>query len=161
MADQPSDEEIARWQRRIAVDSNNRGWQLAELAERTPSQTDEMVHAAHASALLWRRIGTDLNAARAHMLLGQAHGLAGDGALALRYAKASFDYFTAHECPDWEIAFAHAAMACAAHAAGEQALHDVHYREAKRLGEVIAEAEDRVVFMKTFCRIPSPKQAPD
>ena len=153
MTDRPSDEEIAKWRKWFARESNNRGWELVELAQRTPAQAEEMVHAAHASALLWGKSGTDLNAARAHLLLGVVHGLAGDGALALRYAKVSLDYFTAHDCPDWEIAYAHAAMACAAHAAGDRGLHERHYREAARRNEAIADPEDREIFMRTFRQI--------
>jgi hypothetical protein len=150
MADRPSGDEIAKWRKWFAVESNNRGWALVELAERTPAQAEEMLHAAHASALLWSKAGTDLNAARAHLLLGMAHGLSGSGALALGYAQASFNYFAAHDCPDWEIAFAHAAMACAARAAGDPVLHERHYREARRRGEAIVNPEDREVFLRTF-----------
>jgi hypothetical protein len=155
VANRPPDEEIAKWRKWFAMESNNRGWELVELAQRTPAEAEEMVNAAHASALLWSKIGTDVNTARAHLLLGLVHGLAGDAALALRYAQASLDYFAVRECPDWEIAFAHAAMACAAHAAGDQGLHERHYREAAGQGEAIADPEDREIFMRTFRQIAS------
>ena len=89
------------------------------------------------------------------MLLGMAHALAGDGPLALRYAMLAFNYFNEHEAPDWEQAFAHATLAAAAHAAGNLELHGEHYAEATRLGEAIADPEDRAVFMKSFARVPS------
>jgi hypothetical protein len=148
--------EALKWQRRFAAEANNSAWSLVELVDRTPAQTDEMLDAAHASAHLWRPIGTDLNQARSQLLLGLAHGLAGNGALATRYATASLEYFTRHECPDWEIAFVHAAMACAARAAGNVADHGKHYGEAARRGEAIANLEDRTVFLRTFDRIPPP-----
>lgn len=151
----PNPEEEARWRRRFAADANNLAWSLVELEQRTPAQTDAMLDAAHASAHLWSAIGTDLHRARGQMLLGIAHGLAGNGALALRYAGACLDYFLDHECPDWEIAFAHAGMACAAAAAGDATLHAQHYAHARRLGDAIADPEDRAVFMKTFERIPA------
>jgi hypothetical protein len=149
-----SEEETPKWRRRFAAEANNTGWSLVELVDRTPAQTEEMLDAAHASAHLWKQIGTDLHRARSQLLLGLAHGLAGNGTLATRYATASFDYFTRHECPDWEIAFAHAAMACAAGAAGNVADHGKHYGEAARLGVAIADAEDRAIFKKTFDRVP-------
>jgi hypothetical protein len=157
--ERPTDEEIARWQRWFAIECNNRAWQIAESEARTPAQTEEMLNAAHAAALYWNSVGTDLNAARAKMLLGHAHGLAGIAPLALRYAKESFDYFSSHESPDWEVAFAHAVMAGAAHAHGDRALHERHYREAARLGEEIADAEDREVFMRCFRQVPRPSVA--
>jgi hypothetical protein len=153
MAERPSAEDIARWHKWFAVTCNNRGWELIERRDRTPSDVHEMLHAAHAAAWHWTRVGTPLNEARAHMLLGMAHALAGDGPLALRYATLSFNYFNEHEAPDWEQAFAHATLAAAADAAGRADLHAEHYPEAQRLGASIAEAGDREVFQRTFTQI--------
>lgn len=114
-----------------------------------------MLHAAHAAAWHWARVGTALNEARANMLLGMAHGLADDGNLALRYARLSFNYFNEHDAPVWEQAFAHATLAAAASAAGDRDLHAEHYAEAARLGDSIADAEDREVFLRTFRNVRS------
>ena len=114
-----------------------------------------MLHAAHAAAWHWTRVGTELNEARASMLLGMAHALNGDGPLSLRYAMSSFNYFNEHPAPDWEQAFAHATLAAAAHAAGDTAQYAEHYSEAARLGEVIAEPDDRDVFRRTFHQVPT------
>lgn len=115
-----------------------------------------MLHAAHASAYHWSRIGTDLNKARAQMLLGHVHAALGMGATALVYAKESFEYLAAHNPPDWEIAFAHAVLAHAAAAAGEVDLHRLHFARAAELGRSIADDEDREFFLKTFNTIPAP-----
>jgi hypothetical protein len=152
----PTTEEALNWRRRLAAASNNAGWSLVEKAERTPAETDAMLDAAHASAHLWHGIGTELHRARAHMLLAFAHGLAGNAALATRYATATLDYFRSHDCPDWEIAFAHAAAACAAHAAGDRATHAAQHATALRLAGRIADAEDRAVFDRTFARVALP-----
>jgi len=154
MSGRPSSDEIAKWQKWFAVACNNRAWELIELPSRTPAEGHELLHAAHAAAWHWARVGTDLHAARAQMLLGFAHAVAGDGPLALRYAMASFNYFNEHEAPDWEQAFAHATLAAAARAAGEADLHAEHYAEAARLGAAIADADDREVFMRSFRRVP-------
>lgn len=156
MSDRPSADEIATWQKRFAVVCNNRAWQLVEKAERTPSEVHEMLHAAHASAWHWARVGTALNEARANLLLGLAHALASEGPLALRYAMSAFNYFNEHEAPDWEQAFAHASLAAAAKAAGNPELHREHYAEAQRLGEAIADSEDRAVFERSFRQVPRP-----
>ena len=115
-----------------------------------------MLHAAHASAWHWARVGTALNEARASMLLGMAHALASEGPLALRYAPSAFNYVNEHEAPDWEQAFAHAALAAAAKAAGDHDLHVEHYAEAQRLGDAIADPEDRAVFQRSFVQVPRP-----
>ncbi|MGC4084944.1 MAG: hypothetical protein QM736_23215 [Vicinamibacterales bacterium] len=156
MADRPSSDDISQWHKRFAVACNNRAWELVERADRTPSEVHEMLHAAHASAWHWARVGTALNEARAHMLLGMAHALAGDGSLALRYAMLAFNYFNEHDAPDWEQAFAHATLAAAARSAGNAALHAEHYAEAERLGAAIADVDDRNVFLRSFVQIPRP-----
>ena len=155
MTDRPSPEDISKWQKWFAVSCNNRAWALVEQAARTPTESHEMLHAAHAAAWHWARVGTDLNDARAQMLLGMAHALAGDGPLALRYAMSSFNYFNEHQAPDWEQAFAHATLAAAAHAAGDTALHAEHYAEAVRKGDTIADHENRDVFLRTFRQVPT------
>jgi hypothetical protein len=124
--------------------------------DRTAAQTDEMIHAAHASAHLWSGIGTDLHRARGDTLLGFVHGLAGNGALAMRYATSSLEYFSTHDCPDWEIAFVHAGMACAARANRDASTHAKHFAEAQRRATLIADPEDRAIFMKAFERVPVP-----
>lgn len=156
MSERPSPDDISQWQKRFAVACNNRAWELIERADRTPSEVHEMLHAAHASAWHWARVGTALNEARANMLLGLAHALVGDGPLGLRYAMLAFNYFNEHEAPDWEQAFAHAALAAAAKGAGDAALHAEHYAEAERLGLAIADDQDRDIFMRSFTQIRKP-----
>ena len=156
MDSHPSQEEISECQRWFGIECNNRAWRLAESPSRTPEETEEMLHAAHAAAWHWSQVGTPLNAARARMLPGHAHALAGCGTLALDYATSGLAYFTAHESPDWEVAFAHAVMASAALASGERPLHAHHHGEAARLGNAIEDADDREIFMRTFRQIPAP-----
>lgn len=156
MPHHPTESEISQWQRWFAIECNNCAWSIADAEERTPTATEEMLHAAHAAAFHWSKVGTDLNVARANMLLGYAHALAGNGGLALRYASGSLDYFRSRDSPDWEVAFAHAVMASAAHAQGDRSLHDRHYQEAARRGETIADAGDREVFMRSFGHVPRP-----
>jgi len=155
MAERPSADEIAKWHRWFAIECNNRAWQLAEQAERSAPETDAMLEAAHAAALHWRAIGTELNVIRARLLLAHVLALV-DDPLAMPHARASFEYLTSRSSPDWELAFAHAALANAARASGDRTLYADHYREAARLGDAIASAEDKRIFMASFVRIPRP-----
>ncbi len=138
------------------MEMNNRAWAIAENRARTSAEEEEMLHAAHGAALHWSRVGTDRNKAAADMLLGQVYAVLGHGAPAIRYARRSHEYITSNESPDWEIAFAHAVLANAARAAGETALYETEYALAKRLGESIADNEDKEIFENSFARIPSP-----
>lgn len=156
MPDAPNEEELSRWHRRFAVDCNNRAWRLSEAATRSASEDEEMLGAAHAAALHWSKVGTDLHAARAQMLLGHVHALLGNGALAMHYADASFAYVASHDAPDWERAFAHAVLANAAAAAGNSALHARHHAIAGDIGLALPDAEERAIFEATFRRVPAP-----
>ncbi len=148
--------EVADWHRYFAIEGNNVGWRLSELAERTADQTEEMVLAAHASAFHWSQVGTELHLARARMLLGHVLAAAGQGAEALKQARLANETLSRQACPDWEIAFQHAILAHAAHAADEHALHVEEHRKARQAAEAIEDPEDRQVFDATFVRIPVP-----
>ena len=49
MAERPSPEEVAVWQKRLASQANNRAWALAEALHRSPEEDEEMLQAAHAA----------------------------------------------------------------------------------------------------------------
>ena len=151
-----SPEEIARSHRWHAIECNNLAWRLSDEPSRSPSEGAEMLHAAHASAFHWAKVGTELHQARAKMLLAHVHAALGMGPSALAYAQQSFDEISAHQPPDWELAFLHAVLAHAAFSAGEGDLHQRQYRKAQECGEAIADPEDKAIFFKTFNRIPSP-----
>jgi hypothetical protein len=156
MSQQPSSEELTRWHRWFAVESNNRAWQLADQAARSPAEDDEMLNSAHAAALHWAAVGTPLNEARARLLLGHVHASLGHGHLAVRYARASHTYLVGVDSSDWEIAFSHAVMAHAAAAAGDAAVHRESYGAARASGDSIADPQDRAIFEATFAHIPPP-----
>jgi hypothetical protein len=157
MAEAPAREDVAKWNRWFAVECNNRAWRLAEQPSRTPAEDEEMVHAAHAAALHWSKVGTALHEARAAMLLGQVHALVGDGKRALHYARGAFAFVTARDdTPAWEIAFAHAVLANAAAANDERSLHHTHYARAKALGGALTDDEERAIFEATFRTVPAP-----
>lgn len=156
MANGPTEAEIATSHRWFAVECNNAAWAIADQPTRTSAETDHMLHAAHAAAWHWGQVGTAVNTARAELLLGHAHALAGHGDLARRYAQSSFDYVSSHDSPDWERAMVHAVLANAAHAAGDTALHRSCLRDAQRLTREIADADDRAIVEVMLNRIPAP-----
>ncbi len=159
MTEQTSDDDVRKWHRRFAIDANNRAWALAEMAQRSPAEDAEMLDVAHASAWHWSKVGTAHNTALADMLLAQVHALVGDGAPAMRHAEAMFAYFGARESEPWEIAFAHAVLAHAAHAAHDDARHRQHYATASDLGAALANVEERAIFDATFRTVPAPGAA--
>lgn len=147
--------DITTWHKRFAVETNNRAWDLA-IQPRTPAQDREMLDAAHASAWHWSAIGTELNRMRATMLLAEVHAVLGHGVSAFEFAREMHAYFTTHQSPDWEIAFAHTIYAHAASLVGANAVYFRAYETATRAIQAIARDEDRDIVMKTFSKVPRP-----
>jgi hypothetical protein len=155
MAEAPTDDERRAWHRRFAVDANNRAWALVEQAELAPSDREELLRAAYASAHHWGQVGTSQQHALAALLLAIAHARLGHADLARHHATAGSAYFDGRASEPWERAFAHAAMAAAASVAGDTEGHAKHYRLAREIGATL-DVEDRTIFSATFCRIPAP-----
>ncbi|MCI0345997.1 MAG: hypothetical protein L0221_11230 [Chloroflexi bacterium] len=111
--------------RRLGVDLFNFTWTLIEKADRTPAETDTMIHAAHASRYHWSKAGTTVNLgrgewqiARVYSVLGRAEPARWHAARCLAYAEAAG---AAGEAEDWDLPSAYEAMARAAAIAGETA----------------------------------------
>ena len=155
MTNTPDENDPVKWHRYFAIECNNRAWELS-VAQRGETEDEEMLNAAHASALHWQVAGDELNRMRARMLLAEVHALLGLGRSAFGYARAMRDFFLSRDTEDWELAFTHAICAHAAHAAGMQDEHARAYDEAMRAIEAIAGDEDREIVMQTFTQVPAP-----
>lgn len=155
MPHQPEDTDVNAWQRYLAMESNNRAWQLA-VTERSTDQDREMLNAAHAAAWHWQQVGTELHHKRAVLLLAEVHALLGLGTTALAYAQEAHQYLLRVESPDWEVAYAHTVLAHAAAVIGAAALHECAYTEARAALDRVADAEDRRIVEQTFTLIPLP-----
>ena len=149
MPNSPQDNDLAAWHRFFAIEYNNRAWDLA-VQSRTPIEDEEMLNAAHAAALHWAAGGDELNQMRAKMLLAEVHALLGYGTSALAYAQRMCRFFLSRETPDWEVAFAHAIHAHAAHAAGEINVFKAAYAEASQALNAISDPDDRAIVQQTF-----------
>ncbi len=154
MHDAIPEADLARAHKHFAVECNNRAWRLSEQPLRNAAEDGEMLDAAHAAAFHWSKVGNELNAARAAMLLGHVHALLGHGDMALHFSRDAFDFVTRRESPAWEVAFAHAVLANAAAAARDAPNHCAHYAQAKALGAALDD-EDRAYFDAMFRTIPS------
>lgn len=156
MADTPSSEEVARWQRRLAAQANNRAWRLSELPSRTPLEDEEMLQAAHASIYFWRLAGNAGNRAHAAQLVAHVYALLKLPNPAKHYLAQSEPYFLQQDCEPWERACAFAVKASVAAAAGQSEAHASSYREAERLIALLPDPEDREILNATLHVIPRP-----
>ena len=155
MAEKLTQEQQYAAHRWFAIECNNLCWDLTTAA-RTAEQNAEMLHATHAAAFHWGRIGERIHHMRADLLLAHVHALLGMGNSALGYARSCHEYFTTHETADWELAFSHAILAQAAAASGNGALHASAYADAEAALANIADVEDRAIVAATFALIPAP-----
>lgn len=156
MAEKPTPEDVALWQRRLASQANNRAWTLAEMLQRSPEDDEEMLQAAHAAMYFWKIVGTPSNHAHAAQLLAHVYALLKLPGPAAQYLSKSLPQFTQHECAPWELAFAHAVAANVASAEGDAAAYAKHYSEAKAAALRITDPETREMFSATLHVVSAP-----
>lgn len=133
--------------RKMAVDLFNRVWELIEKTDRTAEEGDTMLHAAHASRYHWEQIGTALNLSRGEWQISRVYALLNRAEPALYHARRSLEICERNGIGDFDIAFAHEALARAAAAAQDTPLFVNHYQKAQELGAQIQDADDRSYFI--------------
>ena len=143
--------------RHFAIECNNKAWSLVE-APNAAEQRDELLDLAHASALHWRAIGTDLEKMRATMLLANVHAALGLSASAMNYAQQMRSFFLDQSAtPDWEIAFVHTIHARACASAGDAEGHAESFAQAQAAISAIADPQDKAIVLVTFEQVQKPR----
>lgn len=129
--------------RRLGVDLFNHTWTLLEKADRTPAEDDELLHATHASAYHWSRVGAPENLARGEWQVSRVNAVLGRGEAALHHARRCLDHCLEHGIGDWDLAYAYEALARAHKVAGDEAEYRRNLELARDAGTRIAEDDDR------------------
>ncbi len=157
-ASAPSPEETLRWQRRIASQANNAAWRIADQPLRTPAENQTMLHAAHASAWLWKQIGTPNQIAHADQLLAHVYALLALPVPARHHLNLSQPAFLGARAtpPPWEVACAHIVAAGVAAAEGDAAAHRHHHAEAERTLAALADPQERAILEPALRVVPRP-----
>ena len=120
--------------RKIAVEAFNGTWDLIEVTHKTPEQVLEMIHLAHTSRHHWEKAGgTALNLARGEWQISHVYSLSGLGESALFHAKAYYDSVMLNEFKDFDLVFAHEALAYAYKVLNNNVLKKKHLKEAYSL----------------------------
>ncbi len=148
--------DTAFWQRRLAAQANNQAWRLSEAVARTPRESQEMLHAAHAAMHLWSIVGNENNKMHAALLLAHVCALLGSGQDAASYMGAPSAYFMPGACADWEAACALAVQAHVAFSLGDVEAHRRHYLAANAQIDALPEPEDRAVLLATLRVVAAP-----
>ena len=137
--------------RKLAADLYNGTWTFLEMADRTPAQTDEMIHMAHASRFHWGEVvasggGQPANLARGEWLCSRVYAVLGRAEPSLWHARRCVEINEANGIRDWDIAGACEAMARAYSVAGDMAAAREWASRARAALDEIAEPAEREVI---------------
>ena len=153
MPDHPATAIDQAARRQLAADLFNHVWTLLDTDPRTPAQDVEMIHAAHASRHHWGEVGTPVNFARGEWQVSRVYSVLGRGEPALVHARLCLDTCVEHGIGDFDIAYAHEAMARAYRVLGDQAESTAHAEQARRATAGIADPEDREHAMEDIAEL--------
>jgi DNA-binding transcriptional MerR regulator len=140
--------------RRLGADLFNLVWTLLELPARTPAQTDEMIHAAHASRHHWTLGGEPANLSRGEWQCSRVYAVLGRGEPALWHARRCVELCEEHGLRDWDLASAYEAMARASGVAGDAAAAATWKSRATAALDSIADPADREVIEGDIATLP-------
>jgi tetratricopeptide (TPR) repeat protein len=128
---------------------NGQVWGLIEKPDRSQSEDEQMVHAAHASCYHWLQVGTGLHQQRAEWLIAHVYAELGLADSALRHATRCFELTNefADLIQDFDLAYAYEGVARAHALAGnrDQALEYIQLAEER--GEAIKGEQDKAIFL--------------
>lgn len=132
--------------KKFAVDLFNLTWDHLDNKNRDQNQTDEMIHAAHASRFHWGKVGQPIHLERGEWQISRVYSVVGMAQSALYHAQRCLDICVDNDIGDFDIAFAYEAMA-RAHAVDKNKIQMDKYLElAQKAGQNIDKQEDRKYF---------------
>jgi DNA-binding transcriptional MerR regulator len=144
--------------RRLGVDLFNFTWTLIEQPDRTPAETDEMIHAAHASRFHWSKAGTTVNAARGEWQIARVYSVLGRGEPAIWHAGRCLAYAEAAaaggEAESWDLPAAYESMARAHAIAGDLATAASWRDRAHEALAAVSDADDRETIERDLGTLP-------
>ncbi|MGR2767451.1 hypothetical protein ACUYOF_07950 [Photobacterium ganghwense] len=151
----PNMEDISRFHRYFAIESNNEFWSLSE-GDLSNEDKQRLLTASFTSLFHWSEIGTEENKHLAYLAVARALCVNGSS-LSVQYAQKAFEYFDGQGA-DWVQAFTNAVLSHACHIVGEDAKAHDFYERAVGFQVNLSEG-DRSVFDATFKTIPEPQHA--
>ena len=118
-----------------------------------------MLHMAHASRFHWERVGTPANLARGEWLCSRVYAVLRRPEPCLHHARRVLEICQEHGIADWDLAFAHEALARAHAVAGDPAAAREEAQEARAVA--IADDEDRKLLLDDLRTLPGGQEDAD
>jgi DNA-binding transcriptional MerR regulator len=142
--------------RLLAAQLFNDTWRLLEQEGRTTSGDDLMVHTAHASRYHWGQVpaATPAHLARGEWLISRVYAVLGRAEPALHHARRVLEICQENGIGDFDLAFAHEALARAHAVAGDAARARDCTDQARAATEDIADEDDRDLVLADLETIP-------
>jgi hypothetical protein len=132
--------------RKFAVNLFNLTWSLLDKKDRTKEDNDKMIHAAHASRFHWGEIGTPLEFERGEWQISRVYSVQNRSEPAIYHAKRCLEICEANNIGDFDMAFAHEALARAYAIAKAKTQCTEHMDLARKAGDQIKKEEDKKYF---------------
>ena len=144
--------------RALAIALFNRTWALLENPDRTLAETDEMIHAAHASRShwTWAQDAVAANLGRGEWQCSRVYATLGRAEPALWHARRCLAYVEskAEGVEDWDRAAAYEAMARASAVAGDTVAATEWKARAVAALDDVADPDDREIVEGDIATLP-------
>jgi DNA-binding transcriptional MerR regulator len=148
----------AATERQLAVDLYNSTWSLLEKPDRSPAETDEMIHRAHASRWHWARVGQPVHLARGEWLCSRVYATLGRAEPARWHARRCVEIDEAISAEDgrepWDLPAAYEAMARAAYVGRDSPSGALWKARAVEALTAIDDPDDRIQIEGDLATLP-------
>ncbi len=143
----------------LGVELHNQAWNLMEKEDRTEKDDRRMEQFALGSLFHWKHSPKyePLNSQRGEWILARVYSHLGNGRAALAHAQECMKLTVEHQIRDFDLAFAHEAMARALAFSGKAEESMSSRNSAKEAADGIAKREDRDYFLGNLEKGPWPK----
>lgn len=143
---------LAEAHQHFAKTLNGKVWELLQKPERSKSEDELMIYAAHASCYHWLNAGTGLHHQRAEWLIAHVYTELGIADSALRHASRCLELTNefADSMKDFDWAYAYEGVARANALAGNRGEALKYMQRAEETGQAISNDEDKSIFFGDF-----------
>lgn len=152
----PSQEDLSRWQRALAPRIFNHTWKLLDAEALTREEEEEMLAAAFAQRHLWYQVGDARNHAIADWQVSRVAAVLGYADLARRFGERSLEVAVENGLDPFVVGFAHEAIARAAADVDDVETFTEHLELARAQLAEVDDDEDREVLAADLAEMSEP-----
>ena len=133
--------------KKCAVSLFNGVWDLLEKQDRTPAETDEMIHMAHASRYHWEQVGTAVNLSRGEWQIARVYAISGRSEPALYHATRNLEICLSNQIGDFDLAYAYEGLARAYLIAEHLENFNLYFEKAHHASNQIEKDADKQLLL--------------